>query len=401
MSIGTNIYNAVQNNRSTEFDALLDGYFPDRTSLFYVIQNVFEYNPLRHCITFPKTTEELKTARSHAKNHEKQTIQRFCVMFEKWLGRQNSKTRAQALTCDHYNFHIEFLQNARDPVSIINGCDARCYLTMNDHRYDKDCGNTSIVIDCEPLTQMLNAKLGACVDAIVSQKGVQQMLSQKILDLDPFFACLLKPQHISHALHYLECMQHHFTPRWVGQFLNALFATKNYQVGQWLKTNTSFAQFLQASNFSAVGVQITYWTARAYKDLLPYELFFPSTLWNSVVKETTLACVGGKHFSTWVEHIQRPQFDGQRVKMVQQHLERHFAQKQDDYKYGQCTIDNKTFNKIVTPVLNILTTDDVVDWKNTPWFLDQLYRVDEHNCFVRHRLEQAIGTNGCEAVRKI
>lgn len=401
MSIGSQIYNAVQDNHSKKFADLLDAYFLKNHSLSYVIQDIFEYNPMRYCIAFPKTTEGLKTARAQAKCAQRQAISSFCVMLEQWLGMQNPELREQILTCSHYKFHIHFLQNAKNPVDVINRCKAKCYLTMNDHRYDKNYGDKTVVIDCEPLVQMLDAKLGVCVDAIVSQHDVQHILSHKVLGLDTFFEHLLKRKNTSHALHYLECMQHNFTPHWVGVFLNALFATKNSQVGQWLATNPRFAQFLTTSSFATVWAQTVSWKPRAYKDLLLYEPFLTPMLWNAVVKNTTLACVGGTYFSKWVEHIQRPQFDGQRVAMVQQYFERHFARNQDDYKYGQCAVDNKCFKKIVSPVLDILTADDVAQWYNTQWFLDRVYRVHEHNCFLRNRIAKAIEHNGCESARKI
>lgn len=401
MSIGSQIYNAVQDNDSKKFAELLDSYAPEHHSFYYVIKNIFECEPMVHCVTPPKTTTEWEALRTHAQNTQKTTIQRFCVMLEQWLEQQTPELCAKILTCDHYNFHIEFLQNAQNPVGVINRCHAQCYLTMNDHRYDKDHGDTSVVIDCEPLEQMLDAKLGGCVDAIVSQDKVRYMLAQKIFGLDTFFNKLLKPKNIPHALHYLECMQQHFAPHWIGVFLNALLATKNTHVAQWLAANPHFAQFLTTSHFATVGAQISVWAPRAYKDMVIYEDIFPPTLWNAVVQNTTLACVGRKHFPKWVEYIQRSRFDGQRVKMVQQHLERHFIHNQDAYKYGQYHIDDSYFKKNVEPALDILTCADVVEWKNTHWLLDAVYRVDEHNSFLRHRIEQAIDQQGCSGARKI
>lgn len=401
MSISSKIYNAVQDNNSKKFAELLDSYAPEHHSFSYVITNIFQYEPLRHCVIPIKTGKEFEALRTHAKNTQKKTIQRFCGMLEQWLKQQTPELSAKILTCDHYNFHIRFLQNVRDPVPILNFCDAQCYLTMNDQHYDKDYGDKSIVIDCKPLTEMLDAKLGSCVDAIVSQNSVQRMLAGKVMGLDAFFKTLLKPKNTVHALHYLECMQQHFTPHWVGVFLNALLATKNTHVGQWLANNSHFAQFLTTSHFATVGAQISVWAPRAYKDVLMYEEFFPPTLWNAVVQNTTLACVGGKYFSKWVEYIQRSQFDGQRVKMVQRYLERHFTHNQDVYKYGQYHVDDSYFKKNVAPALDILTCADVVAWKNTQWFLNAVYRVDEHNSFLRHRIEQAIENPGCETARKI
>lgn len=401
MNISSQIYNAVQDNDSKRFAELLDAYDPEHHSFYYVIQKCFEYDFLRHCVTPPKTTTEREALRTHAQNTHKETIQGFCVMLEQWLEQQTSELCAQILTCDHYNFHIEFLRNAQNPVDVINRCPAQCYLTMNDHRYEKDHGDTTVVVDCEPLEQMLDAKLGVCVDAIVSQDKVRHMLAHKLFGLDAFFEKLLKPKNTPHALYYLECMQQNFTPHWVGVFLNALLATKNTQVAQWLATNHHFAQFLTISHFATVGAQISVWAPRAYKNVVMYEGIFPPTLWNAVVQNTTLACVGGEHFSKWVEYIQRSQFDGQRVKMVQQRLERHFTHNQDPYKYGQFHVDDADFKQVVAPMLDILTCADVVEWKNTHWFLDAVYRVDEHNSFLRHRMEQAIGLKGCDAVRKI
>ena len=47
MSIGSQIYNAVQDNGSKKFAELLDSYASEHHSFYYVITDVFQYKPLR------------------------------------------------------------------------------------------------------------------------------------------------------------------------------------------------------------------------------------------------------------------------------------------------------------------------------------------------------------------
>lgn len=54
MSIGSQIYNAVQDNGSKKFAELLDSYASEHHSFYYVITDVFQYKPLRYCVTPPK-----------------------------------------------------------------------------------------------------------------------------------------------------------------------------------------------------------------------------------------------------------------------------------------------------------------------------------------------------------
>lgn len=369
------------------FNIHLDTWFERGGSLYYLADGV--YNPPRHLVD---ALNEAQVADYHTL-----LLRNFCILMEQWLPLQTPKIKTAVILCGdtfdygEYGFYLDFLRNCTDPVAMINSVDASKYFYLTDRKCDRIFEDHPF---CDGFTSMLEHNLGACVDAAITQPEVQKNFSKSVVGRIDFFDRLLRTNNTTHALHYLNIMQNHFSPGWVGLMLKSMFNHANTDVSLWLSLNDNFTKFLQHSHFGSVHVREldikqTPQSASVFEDFFPH-------IWEALIK--TFAQTDPL---SWRHSLQQPKFDGQRLEWARRAIERSFERIRADYVNSPSYNIDPEVQQYAFTVLDCLTADDALQWTNTPWHLDQLYATHQHPVLCNARIGRTLKNTGHVSIKKI
>lgn len=369
------------------FNIHLDTWFERGGSLYYLADRV--YNPPRHLVD---ALDKAQLADYHTL-----LLRNFCILMEQWLPLQTSNIKTAVIlcgdtfNCGKYGFYLDFLRNCTDPVAMVNSVDATTYFYLTDRNCDSSFEDYPV---CDGFTSMLEHNLGVCVDAALTQPAVQKIFSEPTCGRVNFFDQLLNTNNTAHALHYLNIMQDHFSPDWVGLVMVSMFNHANMDVARWLSRNQNFTTFLQRSHFASVHVrgldiEQTPQSASVFAE------FFPQ-IWEALIK--TFAQTNPL---SWRHTLQQPQFDGQRVEWARAAIERSFQCIRAEYvRSASYSIDPKVQQYAFT-VVDCLTAEDAVQWNNTAWHLDELYEMYQHPVLCNARIRRTLNNTGDVSIKKM